>query len=56
MHCLIGCFAVDQTTMDPPPPLPQNISNLVSQLPPERPTPYEEIEGVRYWRIEIKLS
>jgi hypothetical protein len=63
MHSLIGCFPVELET--PPPPLPRvDSESLLNILPimdynamqQGLPLPYEEIDGVKYWRIEIKLS
>ena len=52
MHSLIGCFPVDPNeyqlslSQQANPPLVFDPSLL----------PYEEVEGVKYWKIEIKLS
>ena len=46
MHSLIGCFPVEQT--DAVLAQMKDTSNM--------PVPYEDIEGQRYWRIELKLS
>lgn len=40
MHSLIGCFPVENSKKD------ENDSNYV----------FEEADGQKYWRIEIKLS
>jgi hypothetical protein len=63
MHSLIGCFPVD---LDPsPPPLPPIIPSdklelinkpLLNEQQQIINLPYEEVDGVKYWRIEIKLS
>jgi|LauGreDrversion4_2_1035121.scaffolds.fasta_scaffold245548_2 hypothetical protein len=46
MHSLIGCFPVE--LLDPILSQMKDTSNM--------PVPYEDIEGQRYWRIELKLS
>jgi len=46
MHSLIGCYPVEQP------------DNILAQMKDAQslPAPYEDIEGQRYWRIELKLS
>lgn len=47
MHSLVGCFPVEQ---------PDNIMALMKEQPLSLPAPYEEVEGQKYWRVELKLS
>lgn len=59
MHSLIGCFPVEPS--DYPGYTNQSQQAMPNQLPlvndsQQIPLPYEEVEGVKYWKIEIKLS